>query len=120
MTDAIPSRFVGELPEKHIEEIQGAGFGYTAGFAAQNTWAFDKTDPYDTPGWRRATAFKAQPTPAPRKDVETKGNWLTDTRDHDFTIGQRVFHQNSAMERLQILKGTSCLLLLIKPVIRKC
>ena len=93
ITDAIPSRFVTELPDEHTDVVAGEGFGYSAGFSSQNRWAFNHTDPYDTPGWRRAQAFSAKPSlAAPARDVEAKGNWLTDTSDHDFAIGQRVFH----------------------------
>ena len=99
VSDAIPSRFVGELPEKHSQIIQTQdtyfGGGNTGAFAF-NT--FERSDPYNTPGWRRAQAHQRSGGPAarmnaPSRDVEAKGNWLTSSQDHQFVIGERVFHQ---------------------------
>jgi DNA helicase II / ATP-dependent DNA helicase PcrA len=58
----IPSRFLDELPEAHVEvtESQG-GFGGYGGFGASRfdaTTAFGST--YNTPGWQRAQAKKGQ------------------------------------------------------------
>ncbi len=55
--------------------------------------AFERNDPYNTPGWRRAQAYvPIGRASAPARDVEAKGNWLTGNQDHDFVIGERVFH----------------------------
>ena len=105
MTDAIPSRFVGELPDAHtqIEMGQGASFGGNTGMGGSfggslggsyGLGAFERNDPYNTPGWRRAQAYSPSGQAAtPSRDVEAKGNWLTSNQDHNFEIGERVFHQ---------------------------
>ena len=58
----IPSRFLDELPEPHVEvtEAQGGGFGGYGGYGASRfdaTTAFGSN--YRTPGWQRAQAKKA-------------------------------------------------------------
>ena len=58
----IPSRFLDELPEPHVEvtESQGGGFGGYGGYGASRfdaTTAFGSN--YNTPGWQRAQAKKA-------------------------------------------------------------
>ena len=105
VTDAIPSRFVGELPDAHtqIEMGQGASFGGNTGMGggfggslggSYGLGAFERNDPYNTPGWRRAQAYSPSGQAAtPSRDVEAKGNWLTSNQDHNFEIGERVFHQ---------------------------
>jgi DNA helicase-2/ATP-dependent DNA helicase PcrA len=64
----IPSRFLDELPEAHVEvtEAQG-GFGGSAGFGGYGGYGgsrFDATTAfgsnYTTPGWQRAQAKKGQ------------------------------------------------------------
>lgn len=96
VSDAIPSRFVDELPEAHCEVAQTLNMGYGAAYGGGNTgaWAFERQDPYNTPGWKRAQAYGASSrAAAPSRDVEAKGNWLTGNQDHSFQIGERVFHQ---------------------------
>ncbi len=58
----IPSRFLDELPEPHVEvtEAQGGGFGGYGGYGASRfdaTTAFGSN--YGTPGWQRAQAKKS-------------------------------------------------------------
>jgi DNA helicase-2/ATP-dependent DNA helicase PcrA len=58
----IPSRFLDELPEPHVEvtEAQGGAFGGYGGYGSSR---FDATTSfgsnYGTPGWQRAQAAKA-------------------------------------------------------------
>ncbi len=58
----IPSRFLDELPEAHVEVTESqAGFGGMGGYGSSRfdaTTAFGSS--YNTPGWQRAQAKKAQ------------------------------------------------------------
>jgi DNA helicase-2/ATP-dependent DNA helicase PcrA len=62
-TSTIPSRFLDELPEAHVEvtETQGGFGGYGANYGASR---FDQMGAfgsnYSTPGWQRAQARKAR------------------------------------------------------------
>jgi DNA helicase-2/ATP-dependent DNA helicase PcrA len=83
---ALPSRFVDELPEKHVEVLEakmpfggayqnfgGAfGSGFTRSRFDEAVTPFDAT--YDTPGWQRA-----QERTREREKAQQSGAW---TRDH--------------------------------------
>jgi DNA helicase-2/ATP-dependent DNA helicase PcrA len=62
----IPSRFLDELPESHVEvaEVEQSYGGYGRGGYGQSR--FDKSDPfsnsYSTPGWKRAQQNKTEAT----------------------------------------------------------
>ncbi|MBB4229014.1 DNA helicase-2/ATP-dependent DNA helicase PcrA [Rhizobium mongolense] len=68
----IPSRFLDELPDTHVEvaEVEQSYGGYGRGGYGQSR--FDKADPfansYSTPGWKRAQANKTE---------ATRDNWGT-------------------------------------------
>jgi DNA helicase-2/ATP-dependent DNA helicase PcrA len=76
----IPSRFVDELPEAHVEVVEAPGGRSYGGYAQSR---FDNMDSYAssyaTPGWQRAQQRKAQESAAPRKDGkgfgERGGSW---------------------------------------------
>lgn len=113
----IPSRFLDELPETHVQvaEVEQSYGGYGRGGYGQSR--FDKADPfansYSTPGWKRAQA---------NRNDATRDNWgsrsghaverigygesgpkvrtidgelvakSTSTEPSKFSIGDRVFH----------------------------
>ncbi|WPE20622.1 ATP-dependent helicase [Shinella zoogloeoides] len=113
----IPSRFINELPESHVEvaEVEQSYGGYGRGGYGQSR--FDKQEPfqnaYSTPGWRRAQANRTD---------ATRDNWgsrsghaverigygesgprgrtiegelvakSTTSEPSQFSIGDRVFH----------------------------
>ena len=53
----IPSRFLDELPEAHVEVIEGSSHGSYGGYGASRWDAQSfSTQSYQTPGWRRAQA----------------------------------------------------------------
>ncbi|MFF0950473.1 ATP-dependent helicase [Rhizobium leguminosarum] len=113
----LPSRFLDELPETHVEvaEIEQSYGGYGRGGYGQSR--FDKAEPfansYSTPGWKRAQANK---TDATRDNWGTrsghaverigygesgpKGRTIegelvaksTSSEPSRFTLGDRVFH----------------------------
>jgi DNA helicase II / ATP-dependent DNA helicase PcrA len=55
---SLPSRFVDELPEPHVEVAESKGFGGFAGYGNVGGSRFDQTETfgstYSTPGWQRA------------------------------------------------------------------
>ncbi len=57
-TSTIPSRFVDELPEPHIEVAESKGFGGFTGYGNVGGSRFDQAETfgssYGTPGWQRA------------------------------------------------------------------
>ena len=103
---ALPSRFVDELPEAHVEVLTppglyGGGFGATGMAAAQRDAmsggvASDlqerasKADVYNSPGWRRLQQNAARPL---RQPVEARNLVIDATAVAAFGQGDRVFHQ---------------------------
>ncbi len=93
---SLPSRFIDELPEKHIEVLTPPGLyggGYGAAAPVQ-TRAATRTeeraraaDPHNSPGWRRLQAHKVAPV-SHKPPVQI---------DHDaaagMSVGGRVRHQ---------------------------
>jgi DNA helicase-2/ATP-dependent DNA helicase PcrA len=57
-SSTIPSRFVDELPEAHVEVAESQGFGGFSGYGNVGGSRFDQTETfgssYRTPGWQRA------------------------------------------------------------------
>jgi ATP-dependent DNA helicase UvrD/PcrA len=57
-SSTVPSRFVDELPEPHIEVAESKGFGGFTGYGNVGGSRFDQTETfgssYGTPGWQRA------------------------------------------------------------------
>jgi DNA helicase-2/ATP-dependent DNA helicase PcrA len=113
----IPSRFLDELPESHVEvaEVEQSYGGYGRGGYGQSR--FDKAEPfansYSTPGWKRAQANKTDATrdnwgnrsghaverigygESGPKTRTIDGELIaksTATEPSRFAIGDRVFH----------------------------
>ncbi|MGL5117215.1 MAG: ATP-dependent helicase, partial [Beijerinckiaceae bacterium] len=112
---SIPSRFVDELPEAHVEVSNASsGFahgrgGYTGGNGGQSR--FDRAQPfatstYATPGWQRAQArgpgfdagpqqtYRAGSAPAARQPRLIEGELVakSSAAPSRFSLGDRVFH----------------------------
>ena len=103
---SLPSRFIDELPEAHVEVLTppglyGGGFG-AAGMAAsaspqimanQQSDLHDRAsraDVYNSPGWRRMQArSQSRPMSQPR---ETRNMVVDAEAVSAFSEGDRVFH----------------------------
>ncbi len=96
---SMPSRFIDELPEAHVEVLTppglygggyGAaspGMGATSGIEARVMEA----DGYNSPGWKRLQARSGQyGTSQPR---ESRNTVIDMQAVSAFTVGERVFHQ---------------------------
>jgi DNA helicase-2/ATP-dependent DNA helicase PcrA len=93
---AIPSRFIDELPEAHVEVEEAAnqysGYGMSR---FDEEGAFLSGD-YGTPGWQRARARKARGG-GPNAPPTLEGDYRLITTDlaegSSFQLGERIFHQ---------------------------
>ncbi|GGA13454.1 ATP-dependent helicase [Neptunicoccus cionae] len=101
---SLPSRFIDELPEQHVDVLTPPGL-YGGGFgAAASSQTFDgvskgsdlmekagRADAYNSPGWKRMQARSAQRgTSQPR---EAKGLVIDSKAIPLHNLGDRVFHQ---------------------------
>ncbi len=124
----IPSRFLDELPEAHVEVTESkGGFGF-AGYGASR---FDEMNAfgssYTTPGWQRAQASRAQ---SARSGFDENGQRRYDPREggkpsgarapltikgelvgkstgavSEFAKGDRVFHQKFGNGNVVAVEG---------------
>ncbi|MEM8695258.1 MAG: UvrD-helicase domain-containing protein [Pseudomonadota bacterium] len=108
-TSSIPSRFIGELPEEHIE----AETSMTGGESLWRANWSEQSDPFSNvaragkrgPGWQRAAA--AGSLPKAGKVMEAKASAVsfgTKPRS-DIAIGQRVFHQKFGYGAVEEIEG---------------
>ncbi|MCL4146229.1 UNVERIFIED_CONTAM: hypothetical protein GTU68_033729, partial [Idotea baltica] len=94
--NAMPSRFVDELPEDHVDVLTPPGLyggAYGAAGMPHSTLheAAAEANVYNSPGWRRLQARSgargmSQPS-------ETKSMTIDMKATSSFTMGERVFHQ---------------------------
>jgi len=105
---ALPSRFLSELPEEHVDAVVDEGFyGGYVGFRDNATNAgFAST--YDSPGWRRAQANRAAQPARPRPPlIEAQAHVVqtTDPGSAAYARGDRVFHQKFGYGRVSAVEG---------------
>ena len=95
---ALPSRFIDELPEEHVEVLTppglyGGGFGAAAPAPARSGLEerVAQADGYNSPGWKRLQARAGQ------RGLSQPSEGRNTVIDLDaisaFTVGDRVFHQ---------------------------
>ncbi|PYG30064.1 Rep family ATP-dependent DNA helicase [Pelagimonas varians] len=94
----LPSRFVDELPEEHVEiltppGLYGGGYGAAApsGMSSGIETRAAEANVYNSPGWKRLQARSAErPVSQPK---ETRNTVIDMQAVAAFMIGERVFHQ---------------------------
>jgi DNA helicase-2/ATP-dependent DNA helicase PcrA len=110
-TSSIPSRFVGELPDPHVE----AETTMTGGASLWRANWSENADPFANvargtgrgPGWQRAAAPSSSFTTAPKRIVESRGSAVSlgnKGRD-DLSLGMRVFHQKFGYGEIVEIEG---------------
>src|ERR1700761_1822564 len=106
---ALPSRFISELPEEHVQVAMDEGFygGYT-GFR-DNAQAANFGSTYDSPGWRRAQANRAAQgsmrTRPPMIEAQAYSVQTSDPDSSTYKRGDRVFHQKFGYGRVAAVEG---------------
>ncbi len=106
---SIPSRFLDELPEDHVEVDSAQGlYGNTSSerVSPLELTSFDST--YDSPGWRRAQHARQQ---GRRTDkgltIDETGELIatSDPAASRHTVGERVFHQKFGYGSVTAIDG---------------
>lgn len=114
-TSSIPSRFIAELPEEHIEQENTMGGGASMWRASFS----ERSDPFAHlaaanatragargPGWQRAAASSSYST-QPTRIVEARGSAVSlgNKGRSDVAIGMRVFHQKFGYGAIADIEG---------------
>jgi DNA helicase II / ATP-dependent DNA helicase PcrA len=106
---ALPSRFITELPEEHVDTVVDEGFyGGSVGFRDNmNAGGFAST--YDSPGWKRAQANRAASGGVRTRPPLIEGHAHTiqtsDPTASDYEPGDRIFHQKFGYGRISFVEG---------------
>ena len=106
---ALPSRFIDELPEAHVDVLTPPGlYGGGYGAAAPTMGSTLETEAaegnvYNSPGWRRLQARgQARGMSQPR---ETRNIVIDAEAVSGFTVGDRVFHQKFGYGSIEGMEG---------------
>ncbi len=109
----LPSRFIDELPEEHVQVLTppglyGGGYG-AAGMAQEPAVKSDiservaQADGYNSPGWKRLQARSGQRgLSQPKKG---RNAVLDMAAESSFTVGERVFHQKFGYGAVLAIEG---------------
>jgi DNA helicase-2/ATP-dependent DNA helicase PcrA len=105
--NSMPSRFIDELPEEHVEVLTPPGlYGGGYGAAAPTSTLHDaaaEANVYNSPGWRRLQArSQARTVSQPR---ESKNTVIDLTATSSFSVGERVFHQKFGYGAIAGIEG---------------
>ncbi|MEH6715807.1 ATP-dependent helicase [Parasphingorhabdus flavimaris] len=111
---AIPSRFIGELPEDHIDQESSMSGGESLWRA---NWS-ENSDPFAHlasanatragkrgPGWQRAASSGFDKTPKNIKEARRSAVSLGSKGRDDVTVGMRVFHTKFGYGEVKVKEG---------------
>jgi len=107
---ALPSRFIDELPDEHVEVLTPPGlYGGGYGAAGMNTPASrlheqaSRADVYNSPGWKRMQSRQGMRPMAQPQEVRSQVIDSTAVSSH--TVGERVFHQKFGYGAITAIEG---------------
>jgi DNA helicase II / ATP-dependent DNA helicase PcrA len=105
---ALPSRFLSEIPEAHLETVLDEGFyGGATGFR-DNAGGPAFASTYESPGWKRAQANRAGAqarTRPPLIEAQAYAVQTSDPSASHYARGDRVFHQKFGYGRVSSVEG---------------
>jgi len=103
---SMPSRFIDELPEEHVEVLTppglyGGGYGAAAQSGIETRAA--SADAYNSPGWRRMQERAGnRPVSQPR---ESRNTVIDLEAVSAYGLGDRVFHQKFGYGAVVAIEG---------------
>ena len=104
---AIPSRFIDELPEAHVEvaETSGAYGGYGMSRFDEPSELFQAN--YGTPGWQRAQRNRQAAAAPQRGPLTIEGELVASStaQTSGYQVGERVFHQKFGYGAVATIDG---------------
>ncbi len=104
----LPSRFIDELPPKHVEVLtppglHGGGYGAAApSYGAALEDRAVKADVYNSPGWRRMQTATQRPLSQPR---EARNMTIDAQAVSSYVVGERVFHSKFGYGEIMEIEG---------------
>ena len=112
---AVPSRFINELPEDHVEAETASGLYGGASASRFDLRPEPFTSTYDTPGWRRAQENrsaepKAYSSPFPRVIEGRAERIVSSEAVSAYRVGDRVHHAKFGYGRVSSVDGNKLLI----------
>ena len=105
--NALPSRFIDELSEQHVDVLTPPGlYGGNFGAAMPKSTLHEaaaEANVYNSPGWRRLQARSG--TRGMSQPSEAKNMTIDMTATSSFVMGERVFHQKFGYGAIIGIKG---------------
>ncbi len=105
--NAMPSRFIDELPQSHVDVLTPPGLyggGYGAGMPQSSLHdAAAEANVYNSPGWRRLQARASKRTDS--QPSGTRNVTIDMTATSSFVMGERVFHQKFGYGEITGIEG---------------
>jgi DNA helicase-2/ATP-dependent DNA helicase PcrA len=107
-TSSIPSRFLAELPDEHIEQettMTGGESLWRAQWSERSDPFAHVARPSRGPGWQRAT--RTPYNSEPRRIIEARASAVSlgNQGRTDLTLGQRVFHSKFGYGTIEAIEG---------------
>ncbi|HEY7644333.1 MAG TPA: 3'-5' exonuclease, partial [Hyphomicrobiales bacterium] len=110
---AVPSRFVDELPDAHVDAMQDAGSmgQYSHGPGFSDAWSGRMNAGYSSPGWQRAQSYyqaqETSPKPKRRAGPVIEGELVASSSADaiGFATGERVFHDKFGYGQIAEIDG---------------
>ncbi|GGG62349.1 DNA helicase [Salipiger pallidus] len=106
---ALPSRFIDELPEEHVDVLTppglyGGGYGAAAQYGQSGLESrASEANVYNSPGWKRLQARSGQRGMSQPK--ESRNTVIDLQAVSAFETGQRVFHQKFGYGTIRAIEG---------------
>ena len=107
-TSSIPSRFLAELPEAHIEQettMTGGESLWRAQWSERSDPFAHVARPTRGPGWQRATRTTYNPEPQRVIEARASAVSLGNQGRTDLSLGQRVFHGKFGYGTIAAIEG---------------
>jgi DNA helicase II / ATP-dependent DNA helicase PcrA len=106
----LPSRFLDELPEMHVEVTAmsntygGYGLGSFGNSRFDAASTYSKRDTYATPGWQRAQERYAKGESVRSAPKLIEGQAIV-SGTVSYTVGERVFHEKFGYGSITVVEG---------------
>lgn len=106
---ALPSRFIDELPETHVEVAESdhavGGFSNQSRFASTSGGDFSASS-YNSPGWQRAQANRGSYKQSTPPTINARAEPVVSSMSSsNYKRGERIFHQKFGYGRIAAIEG---------------
>ena len=102
---ALPSRFIDELPEKHVEIAESDHAA--GGFSNQSRFSNDFSgSSYNSPGWQRAQQNRGSYKQGTPPTINARAESVVSSMNSSaYKRGERIFHQKFGYGRIEAIEG---------------